>query len=208
MYLPTSHPWTEGETLGEQLESRGVSRRDFLTYCGDLCVVLGVGRLAAPTMAHALQATTRPTVIWLQLQECTGCVESVLRTSEPTIGDLVLDLVSLDYQHTLMAAPATRWKPRSSSRWKPMPGSTCCWSPARSRSTKAASIPRSAGGRLRRSSRRLPPVRRRSSPSAPARTGATSRRPGQTRPARSGYRRSSPTSRSSTSPAVRRSPTW
>jgi hydrogenase small subunit len=43
-------------------------------------------------------------VIWLQLQECTGCVESVLRTSEPTIGDLVLDLVSLDYQHTIMAA--------------------------------------------------------------------------------------------------------
>jgi hydrogenase small subunit len=31
-------------------------------------------------------------------------VESVLRTAEPTIGDLVLDLVSLDYQHTLMAA--------------------------------------------------------------------------------------------------------
>jgi hydrogenase small subunit len=27
----------------------------------------------------------------------------VIRTSEPTIGDLVLDLVSLDYQHTLMA---------------------------------------------------------------------------------------------------------
>lgn len=103
MYLPSSHPWTDGETLGEHLESRGVSRRDFLTYCGDLCVVLGLGRMAAPTMAHALQGTTRPTVIWLQLQECTGCVESVLRTAEPTIGELVLDLVSLDYQHTLMA---------------------------------------------------------------------------------------------------------
>jgi hydrogenase small subunit len=31
-------------------------------------------------------------------------VESVLRSAEPTIGDLVLDLVSLDYQHTIMAA--------------------------------------------------------------------------------------------------------
>jgi hydrogenase small subunit len=46
-------------------------------------------------------------VIWLQLQECTGCVESVIRTAEPTIGDLVLDVVSLDYQHTLMAAAGT-----------------------------------------------------------------------------------------------------
>ncbi|MES1259649.1 MAG: hydrogenase small subunit, partial [Gemmatimonadota bacterium] len=37
-------------------------------------------------------------------QECTGCVESVIRTADPTIGNLVLDLISLDYSHTLMAA--------------------------------------------------------------------------------------------------------
>jgi hydrogenase small subunit len=47
---------------------------------------------------------TRPSVVWIQLQECTGCVESVLRTADPTIGNLILDLVSLDYSHTLMAA--------------------------------------------------------------------------------------------------------
>jgi hydrogenase small subunit len=58
----------------------------------------------APRVAEALAQQKRPSVIWLQLQECTGCVESVLRTAEPTIGDLVLDIVSLDYQHTLMAA--------------------------------------------------------------------------------------------------------
>jgi hydrogenase small subunit len=38
------------------------------------------------------------------LQECTGCTESVLRTADPTIGDLVLDVVSLDFQENLMAA--------------------------------------------------------------------------------------------------------
>ena len=50
----------------------------------------------------ALQSPKRPSVIWLQLQECTGCVESV-SNAEPTIGDLLLDVVSLDYKHTLMA---------------------------------------------------------------------------------------------------------
>jgi hydrogenase small subunit len=55
-------------------------------------------------VAHALQSVKRPSVIWIQLQECTGCVESLLRTAEPTIGNLVLDMVSLDYSHTLMAA--------------------------------------------------------------------------------------------------------
>ncbi|MBP9200435.1 MAG: hydrogenase small subunit, partial [Gemmatimonadales bacterium] len=69
-----------------------------------LCVVLGVGKTAAPRMAAAILADRRPSVIWIQLQECTGCVESVIRTSEPSIGNLVLDQISLDFSHTLMAA--------------------------------------------------------------------------------------------------------
>lgn len=104
MYLPTSHPWVEGETLGAYLEQRGVSRREFLAFCAEMTAILGVGSLMTPRVAHALTTQKRPTVVWLSLQECTGCVESVLRTADPTIGDLVLDVVSLDYQHTIMAA--------------------------------------------------------------------------------------------------------
>jgi hydrogenase small subunit len=104
MYMPTEYPWAEDESLGQYLERRGVSRRDFLTFCGSMATMLGLGELATPRIARALQAQKRPTVIWLSLQECTGCVESVLRTAEPTIGDVVLDVVSLDYQHNIMAA--------------------------------------------------------------------------------------------------------
>jgi hydrogenase small subunit len=103
MSLPTASHWLPGERLSDSLTRHGVTRRDFLEYCGSLCVVLGVGKSSAPKMMRALLTPQRPPVIWLQLQECTGCVESVLRTAEPTIGDLVLDLISLDYQHTLMA---------------------------------------------------------------------------------------------------------
>jgi hydrogenase small subunit len=103
MSLPSTPAWLTGESLEDGLIRHGVSRRDFVEYCSGLCVVLGMGRSEAPKMVRALLAPQRPPVIWLQLQECTGCVESVLRTAEPTIGDLVLDLVSLDYQHTLMA---------------------------------------------------------------------------------------------------------
>lgn len=104
MFVPTSHPWAEGDTLGSYFEKRGIDRRDFLAFCGQMTAVLGLGSLATPRVAEALAQQKRPSVIWLQLQECTGCVESVLRTAEPTIGDLVLDVVSVDYQHTLMAA--------------------------------------------------------------------------------------------------------
>lgn len=103
MFFPSSHAWAADETLGEHLDRRGVSRRDFLKYCGQLCAMLGISQALTPTVVKALQQVRRPSVIWLQLQECTGCVESVLRSADPSIGDLVLDLVSLDYQHTLMA---------------------------------------------------------------------------------------------------------
>jgi hydrogenase small subunit len=104
MPFATVPAWLSGESLGDHLTQRGISRRDFVEFCGSLCVVLGFDRGTAPRMAAALQAAKRPSVIWLQLQECTGCVESVLRTAEPTIGNLVLDMVSLDFSHTLMAA--------------------------------------------------------------------------------------------------------
>jgi hydrogenase small subunit len=104
MQLRAPERWSASGTLGARLASQGVSRREFLEFCGRLAVVLGLGELAGPRLAQALQAVRRPSVIWIQLQECTGCVESVLRTVEPTIGNLVLDTVSLDYSHTIMAA--------------------------------------------------------------------------------------------------------
>lgn len=93
-----------GETLRDRLKARGVSRRDFLEFCGRLAVVLGLTEAAGARLAHALETAKRPSVIWIQLQECTGCVETVIRTAEPTIGNLVLDVISLDFSHTLMAA--------------------------------------------------------------------------------------------------------
>lgn len=103
MITSSPYSWTESEGLQKHLEKRGVSRRDFVKFCGEMGVMLGLGMAAGPRIAKALETVKRPSVIWLQLQECTGCVESVLRTADPTIGDLLLDVVSLDYNHTLMA---------------------------------------------------------------------------------------------------------
>jgi hydrogenase small subunit len=55
-------------------------------------------------MAETVAAGRKPSVIWLHYQECTGCTESLLRTSAPDVGELILDLVSLDYHETLFAA--------------------------------------------------------------------------------------------------------
>ena len=104
MLTPTTHAWSDDEALGGYLGRRGISRRDFIEFCGQMAAVLGLSSLAVPRIAEAMESLKRPSVIWLQLQECTGCVESVIRTSDPTIGDLVLDTISLDFIDTLMAA--------------------------------------------------------------------------------------------------------
>jgi hydrogenase small subunit len=104
MLAPSSRPWHPDQTLAEHLAARGYSRRDFLGFCAKLSAVLGLSPVMQSQVVRALESQRRPSVVWLQLQECTGCVESVLRTDSPTIGDLVLEILSIDYQHTLMAA--------------------------------------------------------------------------------------------------------
>jgi hydrogenase small subunit len=65
---------------------------------------VGMTGSLATKMARAAEKGVRPSIIWLNFQECTGCTESLLRTSRPDIAEVILDHVSLDYHETLMAA--------------------------------------------------------------------------------------------------------
>ncbi|MFV8381134.1 hydrogenase small subunit [Corynebacterium hindlerae] len=104
----------QGETLAENLELRGVPRRDFLKMCGGLAGVFAVGsplaqmpEAAAEEIANKLGAVKKPNVVWLQLQECTGCMESTIRSGGATVEQLVLELLSVNYNDLVMAASGT-----------------------------------------------------------------------------------------------------
>ena len=91
-------------TLGEILQARGVSRRGFMKYCATTASLLALPPAMVPRIAKALEQARRPSVIWLSFQECTGCTESLTRSSSPTLEGLIFDSISLDYHHTLQAA--------------------------------------------------------------------------------------------------------
>jgi hydrogenase small subunit len=91
-------------TLGDILQARGVSRRGFLKYCSATASLLALPPAMVPRIANALEQARRPSVIWLSFQECTGCTESLTRSSSPTLEGLIFDTISLDYHHTLQAA--------------------------------------------------------------------------------------------------------
>lgn len=108
--------WRPG-TLADNLEHAGVGRREFMAFCGRMAGVFAATAAAAtaagsptayatPTaeqIADALGSVTKPTVVWLQLQECTGCSESALRSGGTTVEEIVLSLLSVDYFELVMA---------------------------------------------------------------------------------------------------------
>ncbi|HTR22391.1 MAG TPA: hydrogenase small subunit [Terriglobales bacterium] len=95
-------------TIDERLMRCGVSRRAFLQFCSTLMVAAPFGlaitdKKTPEDVAAGLGKVIRPPVIWLHFQDCTGCTETLLRPSHPDLGDLILNVISLEYHETLMA---------------------------------------------------------------------------------------------------------
>lgn len=97
----------EEQTLGELLARYGISRRALLKYATYIASLMALPPAASTAMAEALAKARRQSVIWLSFQECTGCTESLTRSFNPTLENLIFNLISLDYHHTLQAASGT-----------------------------------------------------------------------------------------------------
>src|SRR5512143_561368 len=90
-------------SLYKGLIRRGVSRRDFMKFCSAMAAALALPAGAVTKIAEALEKAQKPYVVWLEFQDCCGDSESTLRASKPTIGQIVLDVISLEYHETIMA---------------------------------------------------------------------------------------------------------
>ena len=89
----------------DALEFRGISRRDFLKYCGATAALLGLSELCGPKIAAALEkAAKRPPVIWLNFASDSGCTEAFIKATYPSPAEVILDILSVDYNETIMAA--------------------------------------------------------------------------------------------------------
>jgi len=106
------------ETIYEHLQREGVSRREFIKYCGMVAGAMGLW--VTPVLSEsarlfgnpdligevirALETKPRLPIIWLEFQDCAGCTEALTRSQSPTFVDLVLNKISIDYHETLFAA--------------------------------------------------------------------------------------------------------
>lgn len=89
----------------KRLEQKGVSRRDFMKYCTALTATMGLSTAFVPKVAEVFASPAqRPPVVWLHFAECTGCSEALLRSQYPYVDELVLEVLSIEYHETIMAA--------------------------------------------------------------------------------------------------------
>ena len=68
----------ENSVLTDSLVARGISRRDFVKFCGSVAVILGLSETMAPTIAGAIENAAENKLfpaIWMNGGACTGCTE-------------------------------------------------------------------------------------------------------------------------------------
>ncbi len=83
-----------------------LSRRGFLRSSLMTAALFGVTRGVQPCVAEALADTlhaVRPPVFWLQGMGCTGCSVSLLNSLHPSIANVLLHVIRMDFHPTLMA---------------------------------------------------------------------------------------------------------
>jgi hydrogenase small subunit len=109
------------DTIYQRLVKAGLSRRDFMKLSGLVAGMIGLQsvspvlasglpdhleRPSAHTRAVAKALATKPRlpVIWLEFSDCAGCSEALTRSQAPTLVDLVLNSITVEYHETLSAA--------------------------------------------------------------------------------------------------------
>src|SRR6516165_6593958 len=97
--MSNRHGW-----LAAELERRGVSRREFIGFCATMAAAMALPETVAAQIARAVQKAQKPVLVWLEFQDCAGNTESFLRGSRPTAAEVILDVLSVDYHETIMAA--------------------------------------------------------------------------------------------------------
>ncbi len=106
----------------QELETRGLSRREFVGFCSVMASVLALPRTVGARIAAEIQKAEKPVVVWLEFQDCAGNSESFLRAGRPTAAEIVLDVLSVDYHETIMAAAGHQAEELLANTVKSRPG--------------------------------------------------------------------------------------
>ena len=74
-----------------------------MQFCGTMAATLALPEAYTQTIATALGQKRKPVLVWLEFQDCAGNSEAMLRSTHPTVEEVVLETLSWEYHETIMA---------------------------------------------------------------------------------------------------------
>ena len=83
-----------------------LSRRDYVKLCSGTVAGFGISQMFHPAVHEVFAQTLTgelPPVFWVQGQGCTGCSVTLLNSAHPSIADVLLKVISLEFHPTVMA---------------------------------------------------------------------------------------------------------
>jgi quinone-reactive Ni/Fe-hydrogenase small subunit len=125
-------------SIANVLEAEGLTRRDFMKWASATCAALMLPSNFTPLVAKAAELMNRVPVIWLELQDCAGNSEAILRSDAPTIDELILEVISLEFNETIMVAAGHQAEEHLEEAMKTFKGKYLC--------VVEGSIPQGMGG--------------------------------------------------------------
>ncbi|WP_456402470.1 hydrogenase small subunit [Hydrogenimonas sp.] len=102
--LKALEPFGGKPELREILSEEGCDRRDFMKWVSATTAMLMLPSFFEPLVAEAAEVMNRIPVIWIELQDCAGNTEAFIRSDGPKVDEIILEIISLEFQETLMAA--------------------------------------------------------------------------------------------------------
>lgn len=102
--LKTQTPRENRLDIDDLLKEQGVNRRDFMKWASAVTGMLMLPASFTPLVADAALLMNRAPVIWIELSDCAGNTEAMLRSDGPKIDEILLDIISLEFNETIMAA--------------------------------------------------------------------------------------------------------
>ncbi len=94
----------QDDSLFCNLSRRGVSRRDFMKFCTAMAATMALPPGLISQIAEAFEKKQKPYLVWLEYQDCGGDTAALLGANNPTVAEIVLDILSVEYHETIMAA--------------------------------------------------------------------------------------------------------
>ncbi|MGZ6987956.1 MAG: twin-arginine translocation signal domain-containing protein, partial [Thermoanaerobaculia bacterium] len=61
-----------GSWFEMELDQRGVSRRQFVEFCGVMATALALPKVFGSRIAEAVLKAEKPVIVWLEFQDCAG----------------------------------------------------------------------------------------------------------------------------------------